>query len=105
MAQVKAIPEGYGTVTPFLNVQGAAEAIDFYKKAFGAEEKVRMPGPNNTLMHAEVEIGDSMVMISDAMMNPPTQASLHLYVPDADAAWKRATAAGATVVMPIADMF
>jgi PhnB protein len=105
MAQVKAVPDGYGTVTPFLNINGAAEAIEFYKKAFGAEERARMPGPNNTIMHGEIKIGTSIVMISDAMMNPPTQASLHLYVDDADAWWKRATAAGAQVVMPIGDMF
>jgi uncharacterized glyoxalase superfamily protein PhnB len=105
MAQVKAVPEGYRTVTPFLNVKGAAEALEFYKKAFGAEEKTKMPGPNNTIMHSEIRIGDSLVMVSDAMMNPPTQSSIHLYVPDADATWKRATGAGATVVMPIADQF
>jgi uncharacterized glyoxalase superfamily protein PhnB len=105
MAQVKAIPDGYRTVTPFLNVKGAAEAIEFFKKAFGAEENVRMPGPNNTVMHAELKIGDSIVMVSDAMMSPPTQSAIHLYVPDADASWKRATGAGATVTMPIADMF
>jgi len=106
MPQVKAVPDGYHTVTPFLNVKGAAEAIDFYKKAFGAEERGgRAPGPNNTIMHSELKIGDSTVMVADAMMGPPTQASLHLYVPDADASWKRATEAGATVVMPLADQF
>src|SRR5262249_29842154 len=101
MAQVKAVPEGYRTVTPFLNVKGAAEALEFYKKAFGAEERVKVPGPNGTIMHSELRFGDSLVMVSDAMMNPPTQASIHLYVPDADASWKRATDAGATIVMPI----
>ncbi len=105
MAEVKAIPEGYRTVTPFLNVDGASDAIAFYKKAFGAEEKVRMPTPDGKIMHAELDIGDSKLMISDAMMNPATTSAIHLYVKDADAAWARATAAGATVVMPIGDMF
>jgi PhnB protein len=105
MADVKAIPEGYRTVTPFLNVDGASDAIAFYKKAFGAEEKVRMPTPDGKILHAELDIGDSKLMISDAMMNPATVSAIHLYVKDADAAWARATAAGAAVVMPIADMF
>jgi len=105
MAQVKAVPDGYGTVTPYLNLKGAGDAIEFYKKAFGAEERTRMPGPNGSIMHAEIKIGNSMVMISDAMTNPPTQSSCHLCVDNADAWWKRATEAGADVVMPIADMF
>ncbi|HVV48389.1 MAG TPA: VOC family protein [Polyangia bacterium] len=105
MAEVKAIPEGYRTVTPFLSVNGASEAIDFYKKAFGAEERSRMSGPDGKLLHAELKIGDSIVMLSDAMMGQPLTAGIHLYVADADAAWARATAAGAQVVMPIADMF
>src|SRR4051794_30875548 len=105
MAQVKAVPDGYRAVTPFLSVDGAAEAIDFYKKAFGAEERARMPGPGGKLMHAEIKIGDSIVMLADPMMGPPSQASLHLYVPDVDAAWKRAVAAGATVVMPLETQF
>jgi PhnB protein len=105
MAKVKAVPEGYGTVTPFLNVKGASDAIEFYKKALGAEERYRMPAPNGQLMHAEVQIGNSVVMIADAVMNAPTQASLHLYVDDCDALWKRATDAGCKVEMPIQDMF
>jgi len=105
MSNVKAVPPGYSTVTPFLNIKGAAEAMDFYKKALGAEERARMMGPNNTVMHAELKIGNSIVMISDAMMNPPTQASLHLYVEDCDKWWKRATEAGMKVEMPIQDMF
>lgn len=105
MTSVKAIPEGYSTVTPFLNVTGAAEAIEFYKQAFGAAERFRMPGPNNKILHAEIAIGGSIVMLSDAMMSPPTQSSCHLYVEDVDALWARATKAGAEVVMPLADMF
>jgi PhnB protein len=105
MANVKAVPDGYATITPFLNVKGAADAIEFYKKAFGAEERARMPGPNNTLMHAEIKIGNSVIMLSDAMMSPATQSNLHLYIDDVDAAWKRALAAGCEVVMPIGDMF
>lgn len=105
MAQVKPIPEGYATVTPFLSVNGAAEAIEFYKKAFGAEERARMPGPNGAIMHAEMKIGGCIVMIADAMMGPPMQSGLHLYVENADAVWKRAVDAGAQIVMPIADMF
>ena len=105
MAQVKAIPDGYQTVTVDLSLKGAAEAIEFYQQAFGAEERVRMPGPNDTIMHAEIKIGNSIVMLADAMMGPPTQSSCHLYVEDADALWKRATAAGAQVVLGIHDAF
>jgi uncharacterized glyoxalase superfamily protein PhnB len=106
MAQVKAVPEGYATVTPFMNIRGAAEAIEFYKKAFGAEERGgRALGPDGMIMHAEIKIGNSIVMISDAMRNAPTQSSLHLYVENADERWKRATEAGAKVEMPIANMF
>jgi PhnB protein len=105
MAQVKAVPEGYHTVTPFLNVDGASEALEFYKKAFGAEERLRMQAPDGKIMHSEIKIGDSLVMVSDVMMNAATSASIHLYVPDADATWKRAVAAGAKVEMPLADQF
>jgi PhnB protein len=105
MAEVKAIPEGYRTVTPFLNVNGASDFITFLKKAFGAEERFRMPTPDGKIMHSEHKIGDSILMVSDAMMNPPTNSSVHLYVNDADALWKQATAAGAKVEMPIADQF
>jgi len=105
MAQVKAVPEGYHTVTPFLNVNGARDAIAFYKRAFGAEERAIMPTPDGKIMHSEIKIGDSVVMVSDAMMGPPTTSSLHLYVQDADAAWAKALAAGCQVVMPLADQF
>ena len=105
MTKAKAIPEGFGTVTPFLNVKGAGDAIEFYKKAFGVEERHRMLMPNGMVAHAELQLGSSKIMMSEAMMNKPTEASLHIYVEDCDALWKRATAAGCKIEMPIADMF
>jgi len=113
--RVKAIPEGFHTVTPHLTVRGAAQAIDFYRRAFGAQEVMRMPGPDGkTIMHADLRIGDSHVFLNDEMpdMGCPSPQSLggiasmfHLYVEDVDAAFKRAVAAGAQVRMPVADMF
>ena len=111
----KPIPDGYLAVTPYLTIRGASAAIAFYKKAFGAEEKVRMPGPDgNSVMHGEIAIGGSMIMLSDefperGVMSPthyggPT-SSLMLYVPDADAVFRQAVAAGATALMPVTDMF
>ncbi len=105
MAQVKAVPEGYHTVTPFLSVNGARDAIAFYKQAFGAEERAIAPGPDGKVMHGELKIGDSIIMIADATMRPPTQADLHLYVPDVDAVWAKALAAGCQVVMPLENQF
>jgi PhnB protein len=105
MSQVNPVPAGFGTVTPVLNIKGADAAIEFYKKAFGAEEKARMLGPGGAIMYAEIRIGDSAIMLGEAVMNPATQSSTHLFVADADAAWKRAVDAGATVAMPIADQF
>ena len=105
MSQVKPIPDGYHTLTPYLTLKGAAQAIDFYKKAFGAEEKMRMPGPGGAVMHAELRIGDSMLMLSEAIQDPPSASSLFVYVADVDAAFARATAAGCTVNMPLADQF
>lgn len=107
------IPAGMHTVTPHLMCDGAAAAIEFYKKAFGAQELMRLPGPNGKLMHACVKIGDSAVMLADVMADcgDGSQASkggpvvLHLYVEDADAFAKKAEAAGAKVVMPVTDMF
>lgn len=105
MAQVKPVPEGYHTVTPFLSVNGAREAIAFFKQAFGAEERSVALGPDGKIMHGEIKIGDSIVMVADAMMGPPSTTYLHLYVPDVDAQWAKATAAGCQVVMPLADQF
>jgi PhnB protein len=96
----------YHTVTPVLTVEGAEDAIAFYKKAFGATERMRMPGPDGKIMHAEIMIGDSVVMVSDVVQNfPATKASLHIYVPDCDALFDQALAAGAETKMPLQDMF
>jgi PhnB protein len=108
------IPEGMHTVTPHLVCAGAADAIEFYKKAFNAVELSRMPGPGGKLMHASIRIGDSVVMLVDEMpewgsLGPKalkgTSVFIHLYVDDVDAFSARAAAAGAKVTMPVADMF
>jgi PhnB protein len=111
----KPIPEGYHTVTPYLAVKNAADAIEFYKRAFGAQEVERMPGPGGQgVMHAELKIGDSRVMLSDEFpgsgcSSPQsiggTTCQLFLYVDDVDAAHKKAVAAGAKSTMAVADMF
>jgi PhnB protein len=112
--QVKAIPEGFHTVTPHLVVHGAAEAIDFYKKAFGATELRRMPGPGGKLLHAEVQIGDSRIFLVDdfpdmGSLSPValkgTPVTFHLYVENADSVFEQAVKAGAQVLMPLADQF
>src|SRR5262245_61019937 len=115
MAKVKPIPDGFHTVTPYLTVKDAAKAIDFYKRAFGAEEIDRHPAPGGKkIMHATIKIGDSMVMLADEFPEygsfAPKDASqscggLHLYVQDADKVFNQAVKAGAKVEMPIADMF
>ncbi len=114
MPQVKPIPEGMRTVTPHLVCAGASEAIDFYKKAFNAVEAGRLPGPQGKLMHAQIRIGDSAVMLVDEFpewgsFGPKslkgTPVTIHLYVEDVDAVFKRAVEAGATVKMALADMF
>jgi uncharacterized glyoxalase superfamily protein PhnB len=111
---VKRIPEGCHTVTPHLVVRGAAQAIEFYQKAFGARELGRHPGPSGKIMHAEVQIGDSRVHLNDEFPEmgscaPPTLGGtpvvIHLWVEDVDAVFNRAVQAGAQVVMPVADMF
>jgi PhnB protein len=106
---VKAVPDGFHTVTPQLTVQGAAEAIEFYKQAFGAEEIDRAVDPSGTkVWHALLRIGSSFVMINDEfpeMGGLAHKTQLWLYVDDVDAAFKRATDAGCTVKMPVMDMF
>jgi PhnB protein len=108
------VPEGYHTVTPYLAVDDAAEAIEFYKTAFGAKERVRMDAPGGKIGHAELEIGDSLVMLSDpfpqASAKPPselggTSAGVFMYVEDVDSVVKQAVDAGATVTMEVADQF
>jgi uncharacterized glyoxalase superfamily protein PhnB len=109
----KPIPEGFHTVTPQLVLDNGAQAIEFYKRAFGAEEINRHLGPDGKIMHAMMKIGDSFIMMNDAMMGSPKSAngyggspvSLWLYVSDCDALFKRATAAGAEVRVPLADQF
>jgi PhnB protein len=103
---VKPIPDGYHTVTPYLIVEGAAALIDFVKAAFGAEEIFRMPGKDGTVGHAEVRIGDSMIMLADAQAEHPARPTmLALYVKDVDATYQRAIAAGATSIREPADQF
>ena len=101
---VRPIPEGYRTFTPYYVIEGASDFIDFLKKAFGAEERMRMPGPNNMVMHCELVVGGSTVMVSDSMQDPPTHAATHYYVADCDAVVQRATAAGCKTIQPPTNM-
>lgn len=114
MATVKPVPDDMHTVTPHLICAGAADAIEFYKKAFNAVEGGRLPGPDGRLMHAMIRIEGSAVMLVDEMpewgaFGPKSlkgsSVTMHIYVPDADAFFARAVAAGARVIMPLADMF
>ena len=113
-SQVKPIPDGMHTVTPHLVCAGAADAIEFYKKAFNAVELSRLPGAQGRLMHASIRIGDSVVMLNDEFPDwksfgpkslKGSPVTIHLYVEDVDAFVARAVGAGATVTMPLADMF
>jgi len=114
VSPVKPIPEGYHSVTPYLCVKGAAAAIDFYKKAFGAKELLRMPAPGEKIGHAEIQIGDSHVMLADefpemGFLSPQSvgwsPVMMHLYVEDVDITANKAVAAGAKVTRPVADQF
>ncbi|PYM61864.1 MAG: glyoxalase [Candidatus Rokuibacteriota bacterium] len=111
----KPIPDGFHAITPALTVRDGAQAIDFYKRALGAEEVMRIPGPDGkSVMHAELKIGDSLFMLSDeqpgrgcrapASVGGPT-SYLYVYVPDVDKAFTRAVESGAKVVVPLSDMF
>jgi uncharacterized glyoxalase superfamily protein PhnB len=110
----KPIPEGYHTISPALTIDGAVEAIGFYKRAFGAIERSRMPMPDGKIAHAELAIGDSVVMLNDPFPQSPvaspkelggTAVSLFLYVEDVDSVVQDAIDAGATVTMPVEDQF
>jgi len=112
--KVRPIPEGYHSLTPYLIVDGAAKALDFYARAFGARELMRMPGPGGKVGHAEIRIGDSVVMLADehpevGARGPRTfggsPVSLMLYVEDVDATVKSALAAGARLLRPVEDKF
>jgi PhnB protein len=99
-------PEDYHTVTPYLIVPGAAEFIEFTKQAFAAQERERFPTPDGKIMHAEVKIGDSIVMLSDSSAEfEPTRSSIHLYVDDVDSIYERALQAGGESLREPADQF
>lgn len=111
---VKAIPDGYHSVTPYLIVKGADRAIDFYKKVFGASQPMRMDGPNGTVGHAEIEIDGSAIMLADEFPDMGSRSpqsiggtgvSLHLYIKDVDLCFNQAVAAGAKVLRPVQDQF
>ena len=114
--KVSYIPKDYNSVTPYLVVQGAAQAIDYYKKVFGAIETVRMPGPDGKIGHAELKIGNSQIMLADETpsMGPGhisaatiggSPVSLYVYFPDVDDVVKRATTEGAKLLKPVQDQF
>ncbi|HKQ98742.1 MAG TPA: VOC family protein [Candidatus Polarisedimenticolia bacterium] len=110
MAPVRPVPEGFHTITPHLVIDGAPRAMEFYKKAFGAEELKRIPGPGGKLMHAEMKIGDSVLMLCDEFpkygaVGPKSSSPvvIHLFVNDVDKVFSQAVAAGATAVMPPTD--
>ena len=116
MNKVSYIPKDYNSVTPYLVVKGAAQAIEYYKKVFGATETVRMPGPNGTIGHAELKIGNSHIMLADenpSMGTGHTSAatigaspvSLYVYLPNVDEVVKRAVAEGAKTLKPVQDQF
>jgi PhnB protein len=111
---VKPIPDGYHTATPYLIIRGAAEALDFYRRAFGATELLRVPMPGGKIGHAEIKIGDSIIMLADEApemdaRSPQalggTPVGIMLYVEDVDSRFPQAVAAGAKVIKPLADQF
>jgi PhnB protein len=111
---VKPIPDGYPIMAPYLAIRDAAKALELYKKAFGAKERMRLAGPDGKIMHAEIEIAGGLVMLCDEfpeweMLSPQhlggSPVVLHVYVPDVDATFKQAEAAGCKVAMPPKDQF
>lgn len=116
MSQSKPIPDGYHSVTPYLIIDAgnASRALEFYARAFGATELMRMPRPDGGVAHAEMQLGDSRIMLADEALNIEaygpnhfggSPVTLHVYVPDVDATVEQATAAGATLTRPVADQF
>ena len=112
--KAKPIPDGYASLTPYLMVRGAAQAIDYYKKVFGATERLRMPGPGGMIFHAELQVGDSVLMLADehqgtVMKGPLTvggsPVTLHLYLDNVDETFAKAIAAGATQIRPLQNQF
>jgi len=112
--KVKPVPAGYRNVTPYLVIDGAARALDYYKQVFGATERMRMPGPDGKIGHAEITIGDSMIMLADEHIEMGARApgafggaavSIMLYVKDVDATVKDAVAEGAKLLQPVEDKF
>ena len=114
MSKVKPVPDGYHNATPYMIVDGAARALDFYKRVFAATERMRIPGPGGKIGHAEISIGDSIIMLADEHLeinakSPKTvggtPVSLHLYVKDVDALARQAAGAGAKTVRPVQTQF
>jgi uncharacterized glyoxalase superfamily protein PhnB len=112
MANVKPIPQGYTTATPSITFSDTPKAIEFYKRALDATERMRMPGPDGKIMHAEIQVGNSIIMMNDEVMGQRSAKSIggspisfYLYVEDTDAAFKKAIAAGGKQLAPITDMF
>ena len=114
MAKVQPVPEGYPNVTPYLCVDGAAAAIDFYREVFGATERMRMPAPDGKIGHAELQLGDSLIMLADehpeiGVLGPKsiggTPVTIHVYVEEVDDVFERAKKAGATETRPLENQF
>jgi len=116
MSKVSPIPQGYNSITPYLIINGAAQAIDYYKNVFGASEVFRMDGPDGKVGHAELKIGDSRIMLADENPNMgqgytsaatigASPVSLYLYIPDVDSVVERAVSAGAKLLKPVEDQF
>jgi len=104
--KVRPVPKGFTTVTPHLTLKNGQEALAFYKKAFGAKVLGKIMSPDGKLLHADLMIGDAHVFVSEPMMGgEPSSSSVHLYVENADKAWKKAVGAGAQVVMPLDNAF
>lgn len=104
--KVRPVPKGFTTITPHLAIKDAQAALAFYKKAFGAKVLSKMLAPDGKILHADLMVGDAHVFVSDPMMNSqPSSASIHVYVENADKAWKKAVAAGAKVVMQLDNSF